>query len=190
MRCERLIKGCVFLALLTACSREAPAPAEKDVAATETAAPAPAPSPSAPASPTYDQAITWFRTTPGFHFVITESGTRAEGDMSRPNVGAERVAMKIDGAEWSAESGAKGVAWKRAGKDAAPPEMGNRLYQRVTVAFDPEKREGQAQLVEPGHFRFTDANSGAVHDVWVNAAGQIEKMTVGNAVSLTLSAQK
>lgn len=189
MRCERLIKCCVLLLLAAACSREAPAPAAQDSGATTSTAPPIAPAPTI-GGPTYDQAITWFRTTPGFSFVVEESGTRAVGDMERTNVGAERVRMTIGGDEWTAEAGPKGVIWKRGGSESAPPEMGNRLWQRVTLAFDPEKREGQAQLVEPGHFRFTDANSGAVHDLWVADDGRITKMTIGKSVSMTLSAQR
>lgn len=155
-------------------------------------APALQPSPDAtPApSPTYDDAVTWFRTTPGFHFVIEENGLRAEGDMERVTVGAERVRLSMGGREWIAEAGAKGIVWRSGGREVAPPEHGNRLYQRVTVAFDPEKREGQAQMVEPGHFRFTDANSGAVHDVRVNEAGHITRMTIGNTMSMTLTARR
>lgn len=186
----------MFVALFAvACTRETPAPPTEDVtpvttttAATQTGAQTGVSALQRPAN--YGDAVTWFRATPGFHFVIDEGGVRAEGDMARETVGAERVRMTVNGEEWTAEASAKGVTWKQGGKESAAPEWGNRIYQRATIAFDPEKREGQPQLVEPGHFRFTDANSGAVHDVWVNDANQIAKMTIGNAMTMTLSQQK
>jgi hypothetical protein len=186
MRCERLL----FVALLAvACTRETPAPSKEDVTpVTTTTSAVKAPPPQRAAN--YGDAVTWFRSTPGFHFTIEEAGVRAEGDMVRETVGAERVRMTVNGEEWIAEAGAKGVVWKRGGQEAAAPEWGNRIWQRATIAFDPEKREGQAALIEPGHFRFTDANSGAVHDVWVNDANQISKITIGNAMTMTLTQQK
>lgn len=188
MRCKRLPKYALLIVFVAACSREPKAPPVEP--ATATTPPANA-STSAPApSASYDDAVRWFRTTPGFHFVIEEGGVRAEGDMTRATLGAEEVNITVNGEQWSAKSGAKGVVWQRGGKEVASPEWGNRVFQRVTVAFDPQKSEGQAQLVEPGHFRFTDANSGAVHDVRVNAAGQIEKISIGNAVTMTLSRQR
>jgi hypothetical protein len=175
--------------MLTGCSRESPAPvADTTTTAVETSAPAPAP--SAIAAKSYEDAVTWFRSTPGFHFVVEENGVRAEGDMERPTVGAEKVRVTVNGEEWTAEAGAKGVVWKRGGAETAAPDWGNRLFQRVTVAFDPQKSEGKAQQLEPGHYRFTDANSGALHDVHLNEAGQITKMTIGGAMTMTLSEQK
>lgn len=138
----------------------------------------------------YADAVTWFRSTPGFHFELTDGTVRATGEMVRPTVGAERVTATVNGETWAADAGPKGVVWRRGGKTAPAPEWSNRVWQRVTVAFDPEKREGEAQLVEPGHFRFTDANSGAVHDVWVHDDGSIAKMTIGDAVTLTINPVK
>lgn len=190
MSCERLKKGSVvFLIAIAACSRETPAPPPREAppATTTTAA-------AAPVTPvktaTYEDAVAWFRSTPGFHFVVEEGGVRAEGDMTRERVGVEKITVVVDGARWSASTGPQGVSWQRGGKTAAAPAWGSRLWQRVTVAFDPQKQEGQAQLAEPGHFRFTDANSGQVHDVWTNDAGQITRMTIGSGFSMTLSGQR
>jgi hypothetical protein len=191
MRCERLIKYAAFLVMLTACSRESPAPAtETATAATAAETAAPAPAPTALKAKTYDDAVTWFRSTPGFHFVVQENGIRAEGDMERATVGAETVRVAVGGEEWTAESGGRGVVWKRGGTETPAPEWGNRLFQRVTVAFDPQKSEGRAQVIDPSHYRFTDANSGALHDVFVDGEGRITKMTIGNTMSMTLSRQK
>ena len=187
MRCERLIKCCAFVVLLTACSRETAVPPPQPSANSDTAA-----APAAPEPPrkTYGDAVSWFRTTPGFHFVVEESSVKAEGDMERAHAGAERVRVAANGEEWTAEAGPKGVVWKRGGKEAPAPAWGNRLYQRVTVAFDPEKSEREPLLAEPGHYRFTDANSGNVHDVWVDDAGRITKMTIGKTFSMTLTRQQ
>lgn len=190
MFCERLKKGPLFFLLLAACSRETPTPLTQTTATASTTSATPAPSAPAVAAKTYDDALTWFRTTPGFHFVVEEGGVRAEGDMTREHVGAERIAVTVNGETYSAASGPRGVTWHRRGAEVAAPEWGNRLFQRVTVAFDPQKQEGQAQPVAPGHYRFTDANSGNVHEVWTNDAGQITKMTVGQSMSMTLSNQR
>lgn len=193
MICERLKKGSlVFVVAIAACSREAPAPADvqRPAATTTATTTAAAPAARAAGTSTYDDAVIWFRSTPGFHFVIEEGGVRAEGDMTRERAGAESMHVIVNGERWSASTGAQGVSWQRDGNAAAAPEWGNRLWQRVTVAFNPQKQEGQAQLVEPGHYRFTDANSGQVHDVWTNDAGQITRMTIGSGFSMTLTDQR
>jgi hypothetical protein len=50
------------------------------------------------------------------------------------------------------------------------------------------------RLLRPAEYvsriKVTDANSGAVHDVRVNDAGQIEKITIGDTFSMTLSRQR
>ena len=186
MRCKRLTKYAFLIVLAAACSRETKTPPSE---APATVTPAPT-STTAAGTPRYEDAVRWFRTTPGFHFVIEEAGVRAEGEMARSTVGAEEVRVTVNGEEWSAKTSAQGVVWKRAGKEVPPPDWGNRLFQRVTVAFDPEKSEGQAELAGPRHYRFTDANSAAVHNVGVNDAGQIETITIGNTVSMTLSRQQ
>jgi hypothetical protein len=191
MSCKRLPKYALLIVFAFACSREsaspeqAPAPASPspEVAKVSTA-------PTEPAEPRYDESVRWFRVTPGFHFVVEEDGVRAEGDMTRPRIGAEEVRVAVKGDEWTAKTDRNGVTWQKAGKDAAPPPWGSRLFQRVTVAFDPQKTEGDAQVVEPRHFRFTDANSGAVHDVWVDEAGRIAKITIGRSFSMVLTAQQ
>ena len=197
MRCERLQKGWVVLLLLAACGRESsvPLPPAETPPVTSTtgegippvgqSSPAPLPS-----RRTYEDAMIWFRSTPGFHFVVEEGGIRVEGDLTRERVGQEQLTALAEGQSWSARSGPKGVTWQTGGKDVAAPPWGNRLFQRVTVAFDPQKQEGEAQLLEPGHYRFTDANSLLAHDVWISEAGHIERMTIGEAFSMTLSRQR
>lgn len=140
----------------------------------------------------YEAAMDWFRTAPRFAFTIVEGGVHAQGTMTRERVGSEVVELRANGEEWRARATAQGVTWeKREGGTwtaaQSPPPYGPRLYQRVTVAFDPRKKEGAAQLVEPNHFRFTNANTGEVHDVWITAAGQIERMRVGEAMELKIT---
>ncbi|HYI11973.1 MAG TPA: hypothetical protein VEK57_23155 [Thermoanaerobaculia bacterium] len=192
MRCERLIVFLIlFVVPFAACSRETPAPPQQRTAApVQTTAP-PVTTTTSFAPPqtgaAYEDAITWFRTVPSFRFVVVEEGVRAEGEMKRERVGAESVTFRANGQEWRAASGARGVMWERRTGDSwaavDTPPFGNRLYQRVTIAFDPQKKEGTAQLVAPGHFRFTDANSGKVHEVWV-AGGRIERMKIGDTMEL------
>ena len=140
----------------------------------------------------YDEAMVWLKSTPGFHFVIDDAGLHAEGDMTRPTVGAERIAFRANGDEWSAEAGPQGVTWTKGGAPVATPEWGNRLYQRVTIAFDPQKKEGTAQLASSDGasslYRFTNANTGDVHEVWVsNADNHVERMKIGNAMEMVIS---
>ena len=93
--------------------------------------------------------------------------------------------FRANGKEWTAAAGPQGVTWK-----PSQPDFGARLYQRVTVAFDPQKIEGTAQNAgeENGatHFRFTDANTGAVHDVWVRD-NRIERMTIDDKFAMTVT---
>jgi hypothetical protein len=145
---------------------------------------------------TYEGAMTWLRSTEGFRFAIDESGVHAEGTMSRPTVGAESVEFRANGEDWRGSAGPQGVSWERkiggGWSPANPPAFANRLYQRVTLAFDPQKKEGEAQLVETdassNHFRFTNANTGEVHDVRVSRADdRVERITIGSTMKLELT---
>jgi hypothetical protein len=194
----------IALVLLTAaCSQEQPAPetaAPAAPAATPTATAPLTPTPARPATKgagTYQQGMDWLRSTPGFHFELVESGVRATGDMVRPTVGTERVRFTADGAEWLAVAKRSGITWYRhnAGKwqHATPPVYGDRIYQRVTLAFDPQKKEPEPVLAggdaATNQYRFTNANTGDVHEVWVaKGDGHLERMKVGEAVEVTFSA--
>jgi hypothetical protein len=210
MQCERFSKPASLLAMVLAviaggCSREQPAkpaaPPTQTSAATHVTKPAPAPMPSTQTTPapppmtkpvagSYDEAMLWFKSVPHFRFVLDESGVHAEGEMTRPRIGQERVTFTAGGEEWRAEAGPQGVPFaKRVGgkwQHMAAPPYGGRLYQRVTLAFDPQKTEGTAQLVEPGHYRFTDANTNHVHDVWVTPRSHITRMTIGGVMELRI----
>lgn len=132
----------------------------------------------------------WLSIAPGFHFVLDEGDVHAVGDLKRQTPGRELVQFKANGEEWRAAAGIKGVTWERrdgtSWKAADAPAYGNRVYQRVTLAFDPQKKEGVAQPVEPGYYRFTNANTSEVHEVWVTDDNRIRRMKIGNTVELRI----
>lgn len=183
MKRQRFSEWIVILVLLAACSREKPSTATatfEPVATSTTRAEAPA------SSISYADAITWLGSTRGFHFVLRDGDIRAEGDMVRPTIGAERMRARIGANEWIAAAGPTGVVWYRDGKPAEPPPSASRIWQRVTIAFDPQKKEGEAQLAGPDRYRFTNANSGEVHDVWLSG-GRVSRMTIGESMELTIT---
>lgn len=189
---RRLTFAC--LALAAACSRETPQPAAQTAttpppATTQTTATATTTSVPELQKGTYDEALLWLRSAKRFDFVIDEGGVHAEGSMTRETPGAERVRVRVGGEEWTAEATPRGVVWKRGGKPAQAPEYGSRLYQRVTVVFDPQKKEGVPLLVStegPSNlYRFTNANSGEVHEVWVRKSdSSIERMKIGDSAEI------
>ena len=130
----------------------------------------------------YPVAIDCFRQTAGFHFVITEGSARAEGDMSRAAVGAESIRFRLGGSgandgTWKGLSKGAAIEWWRDGKRVtAEPPIADTVYQRTTLSFDPQKKEKDARLagtekvdgIDCNHYRFTDANNGDLHDVWIS----------------------
>ena len=75
------------------------------------------------------------------------------------------------------------------GKPADPPSYGGRLYQRVTLAFDPQKKEGVPMLIStdgPSNlYRFTNANTGEVHEVWVRKNdASLARVRIGKSVEM------
>ncbi len=186
MRYERFWIYTIFV-MAMACSRETPVPSETTTTpTTRTTAPAPAAAAKPLTTSSYDEALLWFRSAPSFRFTIDEAGVHAEGELTRKTIGSESIQFRANGEAWRATSGPQGVTWERGGKPADPPPYGNRLYQRITLAFDPQKKEGAPQLVEPGHYRFTNANTGEVHDVWVTDDNRISRMKIGDAVELKI----
>jgi hypothetical protein len=194
MRYERFWFYTILLTAM-ACSRETPAPPPTT---TTTAPPAAVTSSRAPVPPamggSYEEAMLWFSSASAFQFVLDEGGVRAEGNLTRRTVGSETIQIRVNGQEWRASSGIKGVTWERRNgtswKVADAPPYGNRVYQRVTLAFDPEKKEGKAQLVEANHYRFTNANTGEVHDVWITDDNRVERIRIGDAVELKVESPK
>lgn len=192
----------VTLALAFACSRETPAPPSSPTTTTTAATATPEPTATATSVPelqkgSYDEALLWFRSTKGFRFVLDDHGVHAEGTMSRATPGTEKVQFTANGAEWLAETTPQGVSWKRregggAWKSVDTPEFGPRLYQRVTLPFDPQKKEGvpllQSSEGATNLYRFTNANTGEVHEMWVRKSdAAVERLKIGTAVDLRIT---
>jgi hypothetical protein len=178
----------VTLALAVACSRETPAPPPAPT--TTTTAPEVTTTTSVPElqKGSYDEALLWFRSNTGFHFVLDDHGVHAEGEVTRETPGAEKVQLTADGTAWLAETSVQGVTWKRrdgnAWRNADAPEFGARIFQRVTLPFDPQKKEGVPILAshegETNVYRFTDANTGDVHEWFVRKRdAAVERIKIG-----------
>jgi hypothetical protein len=188
----------LMIGLSLSCSQETPTPTPPSPATTATTAPQPqATTTSVPAlqSGTYDEALLWLRSANGFSFVLDDGDVHVEGEMSRTTPGAEKVQFRGKDGEWQAEARPQGVVWKRrAGgswKETGPPAWGARIYQRVTLPFDPQKKEGVPLLVstegETNLYRFTNANSGEVHEVWVRKSdSSMARMKIGETVEMTI----
>lgn len=201
MRSERFGAGTLLLAslLFAACSRESPAPPTATTTQTATPDATRTPDavvPRATVDASYSAGMDWLRSTPGFRFSLRDGEIEGDGEMTRETIGAERVTLRAAGSEWRASSGPRGITWeKRSGASWSPvetPAFGNRVYQRVTLAFDPQKREGEAQLIASdaiaNHYRFTNANTGDVHNVWVSrSGGHVERLAIGDSVDLRIS---
>ena len=196
-------RALIGLILVVACSGEQPSTETMTATQPVPAVPSTATLTPAPAAPqpvttgTYQQAMEWLRATPGFHFEIVESGVRAVGDMARPRIGQERVRFRADGTDWLAQAKATGIHWYRKNgarwERAEPPVYAHRIWDRVTVVFDPQKKEGTPQLAggdaATNLYRFTNANSGELHELWVaRRDGQIERMRIGDAVEIRFTA--
>lgn len=190
----------LLLVLPLACSRETPAPPASE-STTTPAAPQPTPTVTQTSVPelqkgTYDEALLWFRSNNGFRFVLDDQGVHAEGTLTRSTPGAEKVQFTANGAEWLAETAPQGVTWKRrqgggAWQSADAPEFGARVFQRVTLPFDPQKKEGVPLLVssegDTNLYRFTNANTGEVHEVSVRKTdSSLARIAIGETMEMKI----
>ena len=128
----------------------------------------------------YEQAVECFRMSSGFRFRVTSPDLSAGGMLQRPRIGEERVTV----GEWTAEAKHEAIVWTKGGKPATPTPELERLYQRLTIYLDPQKKEGAPQLVDANgnarHYHFTDANSGEAYDVYVaKDDGRIVRLRAG-----------
>ena len=124
-------------------------------------------------------AVNNFRVSRGFHFTFTDG----DGELRRPRQGMEElrvhVARGADRGEWLASVKPTGVVWTKDGGHVADvPQSMQRLFQRLTIFPDPQKKEGAAQRAGD-HFEFTDANSGERYVVTVKGA-EIVEFRIGN----------
>lgn len=191
---RRLALLCLSLSL--ACSRETPAPPAPPPPATETASTSAVTQTRVPElqKGTYDESLLWMRSVGSFRFVLDDGDVHAEGEMTRSTPGAEKVQFRANDAEWLAEATPQGVTWKRrkgeSWQTADAPGYGARIFQRVTVAFDPQKKEGVPLLIssegDTSLYHFTNANSGELHEVWVRRDGSIARMKIGTKVDLEI----
>lgn len=184
--------------LMTACSPETPAPPVPPSTTTAITPPPAVTQTSVPAlqKGTYDEALLWLRSARHFRFVLDERRIHAEGEVTRTTPGDEKVQFTTNDEEWLAETTAQGVTWKRrqggSWKAEDAPPYGGRVFQRVTVVFDPQKKESVPLLVStegPSNlYRFTDANTGDVHEVWVRKSdASIERIKIGDTMELTFA---
>ena len=128
----------------------------------------------------YEQAVDCFRMSSGFRFRVASPAVTARGTLRRPRIGEEQMTV----GEWSAQAKAGGIAWTHNGKAAPPTPELERLYQRLTLWLDPQKKEGSPQLVDAkgnaNHYHFTDANSGEAYDVFIaKDDGRIVRLRAG-----------
>lgn len=128
----------------------------------------------------YEQAVECFRMSSGFRFHVASPAINGNGELRRPRIGQEQMTV----GDWSAESKVGGIVWTRGGKPATPSPELERLYQRLTIYLDPQKKEGSPQLADSSgnknHYRFTDANSGEPYDVYIaKDDGRIVELRAG-----------
>ncbi len=150
----------------------------------------------------YADGMDSFRSAKGFRFTLTEGDVTVSGEMARPAIAAERVHFRKGGNEWLGVARASGLQWYRQKKghwvpEPQPPAYADRVFQRVTVAFDPQKVEPEALLLASEslggevcqHYRFTNANTREVHDVWIRRRdGSIARVSItSKRESVTLS---
>ena len=192
------------IATLVACRGEQPATNTQPPASTATTATTATAAPpvitgvataTAPLNAqTYESAARWYGATHGFHFTMKTAGFAIEGDMERTTPGAERVRFTHQGAEWIGAAERTGVIWyKRANGSwtkATPPPFADMAFQRATLWFDPQKKEGEAQKTGDRSYRFTDANSGSVYDVSVDEQGRIASVDVSGAQRFAMTITK
>lgn len=189
--------------MLVACRDEQPATGTQPTPTATTATTATAATPvitgvttatAPPNTPTYENAARWYGATHGFHFIMKTPSYAIEGDMERTTPGAERVRFTHDGAEWIGAAERTGVIWyKRANGSwtkATPPPFADMAFQRATLWFDPQKREGSAQKDGDSGYRFTDANSGSVYRVRVDGQNRLANVEVTGAQQFSMTITK
>ena len=137
---------------------------------------------------------------------LPEGDVTVSGEMARPAIASERVHLRKGDHEWLGVARGSGLQWYRqAGgrweREAQPPDYADRVFQRVTVAFDPQKKEPEALLVASEslggevcqHYRFTNANTLEVHDVWIRRRdGSVARISIASKrapVTLSIGSQ-
>lgn len=183
----------LFFALVfaVACRREQPvkpasgirhpAPATSTSVASTTAKPLKSTPQHCAGDGSYAAAVDCIRIAAALHFKSSDGA----GDMIRTTPGAERLVLNGSDGEWVAEAKRTGVVWTQNGKPVKDvPRKIEKLWERLTLFPDPQKKEGTPVLSMEGNVRrydFTDANTGDRYSVWVAPDdGHITKLRVND----------
>src|SRR5438309_9261126 len=129
----------------------------------------------------YDAAVDCIRIAAALHFKSSDGA----GDMIRKTAGAERMIVDTGDGHWVAEAQRTGISWTHDGKPVKDvPRKLEKLWERLTLFPDPQKKEGKPALSMEGNVRrydFTDANTGDRYSVWVAPDdGHITKLRVND----------
>lgn len=129
----------------------------------------------------YVAAVDCIRIAAELHFKSSDGA----GSMIRKTPGAERLVLDGNDGEWIGEAKRTGIVWTHDGKAVKDvPQKVEKLWERLTVFPDPQKKEGTPALSMEGNVRrydFTDVNSGARYSVWVAPDdGHITKLRVND----------
>jgi hypothetical protein len=178
------------LSVAVACQREKPVVSRRPAVSRQPSAVS-RPTPHEPARPSkstpsrcagdgsYGAAVECIRIAAALKFKSSDG----DGEMTRPTSGAERLVVHAKDGEWIAESKRSGIVWTHDGRPANEvPQKLAKLWERLTIFPDPQKKEGAPKLSMEGEVRrydFTDANTGDRYSVWVSPAdGHITKLQV------------
>ena len=117
--------------------------------------------------------------------VLRFKSSDGAGDMIRKTPGTERLVVNGNDGEWIGEAKRTGVVWMHNGKAVKDvPQKLEKLWERLTLFPDPQKKEGTPALSMEGNVRrydFTDANTGDRYSVWVAPDdGHITKLRVND----------
>lgn len=114
------------------------------------------------------------------------TSTVGDGELSRPTIGAEKLTITNADGAWTAEPKPNGIVWTKKGEHTRNvPQPLERLYQRLTIFPDPQKKEGSPKLAategDVNRYEFTDANNGDKYVVWVSKSdGHMTKVQIAN----------
>lgn len=129
----------------------------------------------------YEQAVECLRIAATLDF----TSSLGNGRLTRSTIGAERLTIHAADGNWTAEPRPNGIVWTHDNQHTTRvPQPLERLYQRLTIFPDPQKKEGGARLAategETKRYEFTDANNADRYVVWVSATdGHMAKVQIG-----------
>jgi hypothetical protein len=191
----RRVFVCLTLIAFVACRREQPVkPVPPSSVIRHPSSVSARPVPAAPKLPmkstpqhcagdgSYDAAVECIRIAARLDFKSSDGA----GNMIRTTPGAERLILDTSDGHWVAEAQRTGIIWTHNGKPVKDvPRNLEKLWERLTLFPDPQKKEAKPVLSMEGNVRrydFTDANTGDRYSVWVAAPGDghITKLRVND----------